>query len=37
MKCLACGSRLYATDIRSPAKANGGPTPMAAMKNSVVI
>jgi hypothetical protein len=37
MKCLACGRRLSATDIHSPAKVNGGPAPMAAMKNSVVI
>jgi hypothetical protein len=37
MKCLACGERLYAGDIRSPADSIGGTVPMHAMEHSLVI
>jgi hypothetical protein len=37
MKCLACGERLYAADIRSRTHSNGDSAPVRAMKKSVVI
>jgi hypothetical protein len=37
MKCLACGERLYAADIRSWTDSNGDLAPMRLTKNSVAI
>ena len=37
MKCLACGERLYAADIRSPTDLNGSAAPRHATEHSVVI
>jgi hypothetical protein len=37
MKCLACGERLYAADIRSQTDANGGTGPVHATKHAIVI
>jgi hypothetical protein len=37
MKCLGCGERLYAADLRSRTESSGGSTPIRATNNSVVI
>jgi hypothetical protein len=37
MKCLMCGERLYAGDMRSPTDANGGTVPRYATEHSLVI
>ena len=37
MKCLACGERLYAGDLRSPTDSNGGTVPRHATEHSLVI
>lgn len=37
MKCLGCGERLYAADLRSPTGSNAGTVPMPATKHAVVI
>jgi hypothetical protein len=37
MKCLACGERLYAGDIRSRTDSNGGTVATHAVEQSLVI
>jgi hypothetical protein len=37
MKCMACGERLYAADMRSRTDSNGGTVPMPPTKHAVVI
>jgi hypothetical protein len=37
MKCMACGERLYAADMRSRTDSNGGTVPMPRTKHAVVI